>query len=525
MYKVLLTTSGIGSRLGDVTLYTNKSLVRVGDKPVLSHIVESYPSDIEFVVTVGHFAEHIEQFLPLAYPDRKFTFVHVDLYQGPGSSLAYSILQARGFIDCPFIFHACDTIVADKIPEPSSNWMGGAKKNRDSDHYVSFDVSGKSVLKIREKGEVGGDFDYIGLSGIKDFELFFQNLSAQHKKNTDSQLSDVSSLKLMLNDVEFESFECEWHDIGNVESLQLTREKMAGSLNVLDKNDESIFVVNDSVIKFFHNSEIAKNRVQRAEHLKGLVPNILDSSDNFYKYEFVEGSVLADCISTTNFKHFLEWSKTNLWSKKKAAGNFRQTCYDFYFTKTENRVNKFLTESGIKDIECTINGHVVPPVHEMMERISVDWLCGGEPHQFHGDFILDNTIKTKDGFMLVDWRQDFGGRLDCGDIYYDLAKMNHNLIFNHDIVSKDLYTLSNGKCDILRSHILVDCQSILHKFIKDNGYDTEKVKMLSAIIWLNMSPLHHRPLSNFLFYFGKLHLYQSLSAYDRSETRINADIS
>ena len=52
-YKVLITTSGIGSRLGDLTKYTNKSLVRVGDKPAISHIIESYPEDTKFVVTLG----------------------------------------------------------------------------------------------------------------------------------------------------------------------------------------------------------------------------------------------------------------------------------------------------------------------------------------------------------------------------------------------------------------------------------------------------------------------------------------
>ena len=42
-YKVLITTSGIGSRLGNLTEYTNKGLVRVGKKPSISYIIESYP--------------------------------------------------------------------------------------------------------------------------------------------------------------------------------------------------------------------------------------------------------------------------------------------------------------------------------------------------------------------------------------------------------------------------------------------------------------------------------------------------
>ena len=45
-YKVLITTSGLGSRLGNLTDYTNKCLVRIADKPAISYIVESYPKNI-----------------------------------------------------------------------------------------------------------------------------------------------------------------------------------------------------------------------------------------------------------------------------------------------------------------------------------------------------------------------------------------------------------------------------------------------------------------------------------------------
>ena len=60
-YKVLLTTSGIGSRLGNLTKFTNKSLVRIGDKPAISHIIDSYPDDVEFVVTLGHHGSQVQQ--------------------------------------------------------------------------------------------------------------------------------------------------------------------------------------------------------------------------------------------------------------------------------------------------------------------------------------------------------------------------------------------------------------------------------------------------------------------------------
>ena len=39
-YKVLITTSGIGSRLGNLTKYSNKALIRVGDYAILTHIIK-----------------------------------------------------------------------------------------------------------------------------------------------------------------------------------------------------------------------------------------------------------------------------------------------------------------------------------------------------------------------------------------------------------------------------------------------------------------------------------------------------
>ena len=94
-HKVLITTSGLGSRLGQLTNYTNKCLIRITDKPAISYIVESYPKNTKFVITLGHYGDHVKQFLQLAYPNHDFTFVEIDKYKGEGSSLGYSILQCK----------------------------------------------------------------------------------------------------------------------------------------------------------------------------------------------------------------------------------------------------------------------------------------------------------------------------------------------------------------------------------------------------------------------------------------------
>ena len=154
-------------------------------------------------------------------------------------------------------------------------------------------------------------------------------------------------------------------------------------------------------------------------------------------------------------------------------------------------------------------------VAELLSKVDFDWLTSTKQSRFHGDLVLDNIIRTPGGYCLLDWRQNFGGLLQAGDMYYDLGKLNHNLTVNHDIIDANLFTIedSNGNvtCDIMRPHKLVLCQEILHQFILEHGYDLKKVKILTTIIWLNMSPLHHHPFDLFLFYFGKLNLWKVLN--------------
>lgn len=507
-YKVLITTSGLGSRLGSLTDYTNKSLVRVADKPAISYIIESYPTDVEFVITLGHFGSHIKQFLQLAYPDHKFTFVEVDKYKGEGSSLGYSILQCKHVINSPFIFHASDTIVKDlTIPTPNSNWVMGSYKE-DSSQYRTVNIRDGQLVRINEKGEIGFDYSYIGIALIKDFELFFYNLE-KLVYNGHIDTSDVHVINNMLSEVEFNYKHInfgDWFDIGNTSELIKTRKAFKSSIEVLDKKDESIFFFENFVIKFFADSIINNNRVIRANNLKGLVPEIIGSTENFYKYEKVEGQLFAKSVREHKFLSFLKWVKHNLWINKNKS-NFKDSCYDFYINKTKKRLSQYLKDNPESD---QINGEKIPDVHDLLDVINQEWLSDGIPSQFHGDFILDNIIETSDGFCLIDWRQDFAGDLEVGDIYYDLAKLNHNLTVNHDLVNKNLFNPSSDNCYILTNSTLNRCKETLHLFIKENGYDLKKVEILTAIIWINMAPLHEYPFNNFLFNFGKYNLYKNL---------------
>ena len=514
--RVLITTSGVGSRLGKITEYTNKCLVRVGDKPAISHIIQSYPEETTFVITLGYYGEHVREYLTLAHPSKKFIFFEVQKYKGEGSSLLHSMSVARKALQQPFIFHACDAIVLDNIPSPSNeNWILGSNVIP-ADQYRTLNVSGaekKYLSGINEKGEISFDLAYPGLLGIKEYSCFWKCLD-DVLHDSDTQLSDCHVVqKMMQGGKKFRVQETEhWYDIGEPYSLARARNHIQSSIDVLDKSQENVYILEDSVIKFFYDPDLVSKRVERAITLQGLVPKIIDHKKNFFKYQYVDGELFSSVVNPKSMRRLLEWSKANMWSRPTNAILTKEDNRRFYLDKTKARVRQYCSQQ--EDCDHVINQQQVPTVQEMINKVDQEWLLDGVTSVIHGDFILDNIIERGDEFYLIDWRQDYAGRVDVGDLYYDLAKLNHNLTFNHELVNAGNYKIEKTeegiKCDILCSKNLFDCQRVLHNFIKDNGYDLKKVEVLTALIWINMSPLHEYPLNNFLFYFGKYNLYKAL---------------
>lgn len=227
-YKILLPTSGTGSRLGEITRHTNKALISVGGVPAITRILALYPADVPVVVTLGHLGEQVKNYLIREHSDRVFEFVVVDTYAGPGSSLGYSMLRARSRLQCPFIFHACDGICSEPIPVPRENWMGGCVVGGREvtkfpfREYCTQAVEGDTVIRLNRRGDQGYAI-HVGIDGIRDFDAFWATLERIYDADPfDTQISDVSVLSSMLeNGTSFAWVPLStWQDTGNREALQ-----------------------------------------------------------------------------------------------------------------------------------------------------------------------------------------------------------------------------------------------------------------------------------------------------------------
>ena len=521
-YRVVIPTAGIGSRLGDLTEYINKSLVSISCRPTLSHLIEQFPADCEFVIALGHKGNLIREFVEIAYSHRRFYFADVDPYVGPGSGLGHSLLCCEKYLRLPFIFVSCDTLVKETIPPPEHDWIGYAETT-DTYSYRTISVNQNIATGIFEKGSknVEHTHAYIGLSGINDYDYFWSQL--REGDHTAIDQGEAYGLRSLLEKKRLNAHPFTWFDTGTPSNLKHTRNAYSqrNEPNILEKKNEAIWFVNNLVIKFSNDKDFIANRVKRSVKLSEFTPKIISSSDHMYAYKKVHGEVVSKVITLPLFKKLLVacskfWMPAELTTHQKS--HFEHKCKAFYYDKTLQRVNLFYQNFGKEDALESINDEPMPLLSSLLERIDWEKITTGLPGRFHGDFHFENILLDLDSnsFIFLDWRQDFGGDLDVGDIYYDLAKLLHGLIVSHELIAKDYFAVewnSNGiRFDLHRRQILVECEKYLEIWCKTNNYDFSKVRVLTALIYLNIAALHHYPYSLMLYALGKQMLYYQLGS-------------
>jgi hypothetical protein len=312
-----------------------------------------------------------------------------------------------------------------------------------------------------------------------------------------------------------------WYDIGNVEQYRAALSDLSDFAN-LNKPDEAIYFHGSKVFKFSTDSEFIRRRVERAAHLTGCVPQVCAQTANFYAYNHVPGRLLADePAPATDFEALLEWCGRTIWQPvrltQSASHAFENTCFRFYYDKTMDRIDAFYSRHDFVDRAERINGVESPPLAQMLERVDWPSLKRGVPVLFHGDLHLENILRTDGGFALLDWRQGFGDEMRYGDLYYDLAKLLHGLIVNHEIIRSEQFTIEHAErgdvvFDFHRRHGLIACERLLRGFVDAQRLDWGKVSTLTALVYLNIAPLHHYPYSHLLYYLGKAMLREMTAA-------------
>ncbi len=513
---VIIPSAGIGSRLDLHTKYFNKSMIQLGDTPVIGKIIESYPNNTKFIISIGYKGDHIEEYLKLAYPNKNIRIKKVKLFSGPSSGLTHTLRQSLSLINEPFFFHANDTIFGDKkfYSNVKKDTMFLSKKDCDTMKYATVEVKNNKIKIHNKLNYLRKDyFNYTGVGYISNFRLFKKLI--REDKNNNGELSYFKSINP--KEIEFRYIK-NWFDIGSKETKE-NAEIYFSKKSILPKYDQGIFFKKDKVLKFFTNPQLIKKRYDRSKILYPYVPKIIYKKKYFYIYRYVKGKIFSQVQNKEkSFLRLLIWLNKKFWKKinlnDKQYYNFSQRCNNFYYEKSLSRINYLYEKNNLKDEREIINNVKVKKISEIFKQI--DWLKlnSGLAVNFHGDLHFENIIKTKKNFILLDWREDFDGLKDYGDIYYDLAKLNHGLIIDHSMIKNFNFNVFKQKdmvkIKFFQSKENQNCQKILFNFIKKEKLSILKVKILTALIFLNIAGLHHYPYSIFLYYLGKLYLHKSI---------------
>ncbi len=541
--KVCILAAGIGSRLGERSRFFNKGLLRLGNQAAISYNIEVFDEDLEYVIVLGYQGDILKQYIQLAHPDKNITFIETEKWSGPGAGAGYALLEAQKELQCPFYFVCCDSIVAGwgMIMQKTHDrdWVVTSTRHKDELHKYCTVKKNKEnkVVEFFDKTSEGTNEAFSGVAFIKSYEKFFEELE---KSRTDTaEIRDTPALFSLKPYV----LDRTWIDIGTERGLKWAREEFRRDnkevINNLDKLDEEIYKVNGHIIKYFYNANMVKDRMLRMEHLNGTVPEVVESTKNFYKYKYVPGYDLFKYKTGPSATvAVLDMAQEKLWSHKKELDEletkiFQDTCMKFYYDKTLARLDKLYDKLGVEqDYFQTINGRTSALTNMFFGMKADQWwerLADGIPAKFHGDFNFSNILQingspddgwSPGGYKFVDWRQNFGDSVEYGDVYYDLAKMYHGFLFPHPVVKEGKFYVkkipaSGWTPDIVKTFIEIpyhieESKDAFEEWVVKHGYDLKKIKVLTGIVLLNMSPLHESPIDEYLYLYAKGYLSEVL---------------
>ena len=114
----------------------------------------------------------------------------------------------------------------------------------------------------------------------------------------------------------------------------------------------------------------------------------------------------------------------------------------------------------------------------------------------------------------------FDQNIKFGDIYYDFAKIYHGLLVKHSMVKANKFDVKIKKKNLYKYIKKYKPYSLmikyLFKYLQKNGYSEYKLKIITSLIFLNISPLHEGKYGIFLYYLGKQMLSETLNFHSKN---------
>tara|TARA_B100000029_G_scaffold502999_2_gene579223 strand:+ start:1067 stop:2686 length:1620 start_codon:yes stop_codon:yes gene_type:complete len=510
---VLLTSAGIGSRLKPYTDYINKGLLPFKNKPALLNIINNYPKNTKFILCVGYLQESILDFIKIADLNHRVKIIKIDNFDEKNGSLTYTLKKAMKNINEPFIFHSNDSMTERiLIKNCKKNLIFINNKSVKNQIYRKVSISDRyNINKFYSKSYQNQNlklYDYIGITYIYEYDKFKKFINNYNKKDGESGFIKKFSNTFKIYKIK------KWVDIGNIKDFE---NNAYLNYNVLPKKDQHIYFFNNKVLKFFNDRKKIKNLKIKSKFFKKITPILIKHSNNFVGYNYINGEIFNK-QRKINLKKLLLFFKKEIWNKKTKIVNkkkFKEELNKFYFIKSINRIDEYINNNKKFCDFLYINNIKVDNIKNIIKKINWKNLSNSIPTYMHGDLHFENILISKNKIIALDIRNDFSKFKFLGDMYYDLSKILHGIIVNHEIVNQNYFKYKKNnksiKINIRVTKNFNNNLKIFYEYCKKENYNIKKIEIICALIYLNIACLHHHPYSHFLFCLGNLMLHFNLN--------------
>jgi len=322
---------------------------------------------------------------------------------------------------------------------------------------------------------------YTGLGYIKSDDLgcFWSGIT-----DGITRLGELQVTPGLLRVVEHSQLHAEvvqWTDVGDEEAYRHAVEEFSGYDWVKTGQVTYVLPTTGRVVKFAEDPDVIRRRHERSHALNGMVPKTEWQGRQFIAYDFVPGVTAYEAVENPGMRGpaavtegILKWWQEHVWSTRKPTSpQHRIAANEFYASKTKQRIEMLRPDLRARASEAVARID--------MWQLAMDVV----PGTFHGDFNFGNIIATPGGFMGIDWREDFAGHTEFGDLRYDLGKL----------LAGTLIHWGNAR----RGDFRVWTDSIYHydaimRFAYELGLDRHDLMVIGALSLINSAPLHASPL-------------------------------
>lgn len=507
---VLILAAGVGTRLGRLTDDINKAQIPINNKAIISKIIEKFPKEYEFFIALGYRGEELKQYCELAFPKLNINYLNIDDYDNPKSGPGTTAIKFKKNLQRPFYITVADCILDSDIPHIDGNWLG-VQPTSYPEKYSTMNIdSNDNIISFSEKSKKGYDYAFIGIASIWDYSVFWKELE-ENMENGEL----VHAFNNLKSYPSFKAKKLKWLDTGNLDDLNTTKVYFNDKPLSLSKVTGEITYKEDRFIKFNPNPNLIVNLSKRAKKLKGLIPNNFKQTKSFIAYDWAPGKTVYNYNSLKVYKKFLRFFE-NILDKSKLKIITKKAVDEFYINKTQSRKQNFIDKYGKRYLKnkFIINGLSYDSMESILSKIDYSSLYDSSTYSnFHGDLQFDNIIYNEDddNFTYIDWRESFAGNTEEGDIYYDLSKLYGGLLMSYNLMKKeDLLKYEEGESLINFSYkeekSLLEFKIYYENWIQERGYDLNKIRLITALIYLNMSTLHDEK-------FGKILWFKSIEMF------------